>query len=232
MQHKVHSTYAEHCGVGIEAVEHSCLVVFHIGLLHKFGPVVFLDIFRSLYDKACGAHCRVANLPVHLGLHQLHHHTNDVARRAELAIVAGSGHLAQDVLVDIPHCITVCHIKVLDTFHNFYEGTGILNHEDCRLHKAAVGGLFPFTESLDEDENVVTDDREHPGRLLVTEVLPAKDALRDVLVRLGIVPETFLLEDEVVGFDAQGLGVGLFLILSVVQHFHEEKIGHLLKDGH
>ena len=66
----------------------------------------------------------------------------------------------------------------------------------------------------------------------MTEVLPAKYAIRDVLVRLGIVPKTILLEDEVIGVDAQGLGVGLLLILRVVQHLHEEEVGHLLQDGH
>ena len=188
MQHEVHGTDAEHGGVGVEAVKHPGLIVDHISLLHQLGTVMVLDIFGGFNDKTGGAHCWVADFPIDLGLHQFHHHTDDVAWGTELAIVAGCGHLAKDELIDITHGVAVGHVQVLDTFHNFNEGAGILNHEYSRLHIAAVGGLLAFPKILNENEYIVTHGRKHLGGFFVAEVLPAKVCIRNISICLRVMP--------------------------------------------
>ena len=209
-----------------------CLVVSHIGFLHQFGTVMLLDIFGSLNDETCRAHRRVADFPIDLWLHQFNHHADDVTWSTELTIIAGSSHLAKYILIDVAHCIAIGHVQVLDTFHHFNKGTRILNHEDSGLHIATVGRLLTFPKALNEDENIVTDNGEHLGRFLVSEVLPTKVTIWNVTVSFRVVPEGVFLKDQVVGVDTKDAGIGFFLILRIIQHLHKEEVGHLLQYGH
>ena len=125
MQHQVHCPDAEHGLVGVEAVEHTVFVVVGILFLQELLLVVLGDILGTFDNEAGTAHCGVADGVFECGLHQLDHHTDDVARGAELTVVASSGHLAEDVLVDIAHGVAVVHVEFVDTFHNLDKCAGV-----------------------------------------------------------------------------------------------------------
>ena len=121
VQHQVHGGDAQHGGVEVEAVEHVRVrmcsrcslqqvagvdgVLLAIVSLHMLRPLVAgvlaQQVVIGLDQEAGGAAGRVADAVGRLGLQQLHHHADDVARGAELAVDAGGGELAEQVLVEV-----------------------------------------------------------------------------------------------------------------------------------
>ena len=130
------------------------------------------------------------------GLHQFHHHTDDMARGAELAVVARCGHLPQHILIHIAHRIAVVHIKLIHAFHYLDEGSGIGDKERGVLHEAAVCAFPALVEVLDEDEGILADGLEHPLRLEVHKVVPTKIGIGHITIGIGVVPRA-ILEDGI-----------------------------------
>ena len=230
MEHEVHGTYAQHGGVGVEAVEHAALVVLGVLALEQVALVVLLDVLGGLNDEAGRTHGRVAYGVLDGGAHEFHHHAYDVARCAELSVIARSSHLAQDVLVDIAHGVAVVHVQGIDALHYLGEGARTLYEEGGVCHEAAIGAFATLAQSLDEDEHVLADGAVHGLSLHVAEHAPAQGVVGHVAVRFGVVP-CALPEGWVLHLHAPGIGIGLLGALGIVQHLHEEEVGHLLQYG-
>ena len=106
-----------------------------------------------------------------------------------------------------------------------------LNHERRIFHKTGVRIAVCRTDSLDEGEDVIANHAEHVLRTGVLEDRPAHVVIRDVAVVVVVMPSAFG-EDGVLETVTPHGCVRLFLTLFVVQHLHEEQIGHLLQDVH
>ena len=52
------------------------------------------------------------------GLHQLHHHIDDMAWSTELAVLTGSGNFTQQILINITHDVLIVHIHGIDSIHD------------------------------------------------------------------------------------------------------------------
>ena len=139
VKHQVHGTDTEHGRVGIEPMEQAVLVVVGMRLLQQLLLVVFLHVLGTLYNEACRTHSGVADAVFEGRLHEVYHHLDDVAWRAELAVVARSSHLAEDVFVHIAHGIAVVHIEGIDAIDNLGQRTRVLNEEGGIGHESAIG---------------------------------------------------------------------------------------------
>ena len=121
MKHQVHRPDTQHGGIGVESVKHAVLVMLCILLFQQLFTIMALDILCRFHDETRTTHGWVTNSVFQSGLHQFHHHANDVSWGAELAVVATRCHLAQDILIHIAHRVAVVHIKVVDAFHNLHQ---------------------------------------------------------------------------------------------------------------
>ena len=148
----------------------------------------------------------------------------------ELTIIARCCHLAQDILVDITHSVTVVHIESVDTLHNLGQSSGRLNKEGGICHKATVRRLLTLTKRLDKDKHILADGAIHRLCLQIAEHAPTKLLVRNILVGFGIVPYA-ILEGRVFNGSAPSVSICLFSTLCIIQHLHKEEIGHLLQDG-
>ena len=187
-------------------MEHGAAVMLCILLVQELGLEVILDVFGGLHNEAGRAHSGVTDLVLEGRLHQLHHHADDVARGAELAIGAGGSHLAQDVLIDIAHRVPVVHIQRVDAVHNLHQRARVLDQEHGVLHEAAVGGLFGVPQVLDERENVVTNRIEQLGCLIILEDVPAEGVVRHIAVGFRIVPGLAGAEGGIVNLPTEKAG--------------------------
>ena len=86
-----------------------------------------LNVFGGFNDEASGTHSGVTNLILEGRLHQLDHHTDDVARSAELAIGTGGSHLAQNVLIYVAHRVPVVHVQGIDAVHHLDQRARVLD---------------------------------------------------------------------------------------------------------
>ncbi len=230
MQHQVHGPDAKHGLVGVEAMEHAVLVVVGVLFLQELLLVVLGDILGTLHNKTGTAHRRVADGVLQRGLHQFHHHPDNVAGRAELSVVACRGHLAEDVLVHVAHRVAVVHVELVHAFHYLDQCAWIGNKEGGTLHKAAVCTFLTLVEALYEYESILADGLIHLLGLEVHKVVPTQIVVWHIAVAVGVVPRTGF-EYGVVDGAAQQVGSGLSLHLRVVQHLHKEEVCHLFEDG-
>ena len=229
MKHQVHRSDTKHREVSVETVKHLVLVVVGILLLQEFLPVVLLNVFRTLHDESGTTHCRVADRVFQGGLHQLHHHADDVSRCAELTVVSRCCHLPENILVGVAHRIAVVHIEVVDTLHYLRQRARTLNEEGGILHETTVGGILALVEVLDEYEHILAHDAEHRFGFLVLEHTPAQVVVGNIAVCVGIVPHSFF-ERRVFHRHPEGICIRLLRALSIVEHFHEEQIRHLFQN--
>ena len=230
VQHQVHCTDTQHREVGVEAVQHLVLVVVGILLLQQFGLVMLTHILGTLDDKTRTTHSRVTDGVLQGGLHDFNHHADDVSRCTELTVVARSRHLAEHILIDIAHRVTVVHVKMVDTLDNLGEGTGALNQEGRILHETAVGRLLAATQVLDEHKHVLADDAVHRLGVIVLERAPPQIFVGDVAVSLRIVPRP-IADSRLRHCHTHSVGIGFLGALCIVEHLHKEQIGHLLENG-
>ena len=154
-----------------------------------------------------------------------------MSRCAELTVRAGGCHLTEHVLIDVTHRVAVVHIERVDTVHETLECAGTLDHERRIFHKTGVRIAVRCTDSLDEGEDVIANHAEHVLRTGVLEDRPAHVVIWDVAVVVVVMPSAFG-EDGVLETVTPHGCVRLFLTLFIVQHLHEEQIGHLLQDVH
>ena len=92
--HHVHGADSQHRAVHVEAVEHVVhVVVFFLPVKEDLLFMVLFQVLPSRHQKARCTTGRVADHVVRRGGHQIHHHLDDVARCAELAVDPGCGNL-------------------------------------------------------------------------------------------------------------------------------------------
>ena len=89
---------------------------------------------------------------------------DDVARRAELAVLAGRGDLRQHVLVDVALGVAVAHVELVELVDDLGEQRRARDLEAGVAHVARIGRAVAV-ERADEREDVLVDDRgTSPGR--------------------------------------------------------------------
>ena len=110
-----------------------------------------------------------------LGLRRghFHHELDDVARRAELAVLPGAGDLAEHVFVEVALGVAVLHRHVVDHVHDLGEQRRGGDGEARVLHVVGVGGAIA-AQSAQERKDMLAHDRVHLGRRKVLEARPAQ----------------------------------------------------------
>ena len=236
VQQQVHGSYAQHGLVGIVAIDHRGFHVMNILAYIGSRLIVLLNIFNSLNEESGRTHGWVADVIFRSRLHHLHNHSDDVSGRAELSVGAACRHLAENVFIYIAHRIAVVHVERIHAIYHLGKGSGVGNEEDSRLHVAAVGAFFACADVLDEFEHVLSYHLEHIVSAQVFEHVPAQAFVRDSSLLLvggsvGVNPELSFGEGRVFHLAIPVACVLFFLQLLVVEHFHEEDVGHLFQHG-
>ena len=158
MGHHVHRADTEHGPVHVVTEEHVVhIMILFLAIEEDLFLAALFQIFARRNKKAGGAAGRVADHVVGFGVHQLHHHADDVARRAELAVQAGLADLAEQVFVSI-----AAHIRRLRSAHqtvNFVQRVHDLGEQQRRrqlengiVHVLGIGAVFIAVQILDEGE--------------------------------------------------------------------------------
>ena len=115
VQQHVHAADAQHGGVEVEAVEQ--VVVEVLAQLRDCGRASGWCCAQILARRPPGSPpCRrPGRRPCPSAWRgQLDHQLDDVARRAELAVLPGGGDLAEHVLVDVALGVAVLHLQAVD----------------------------------------------------------------------------------------------------------------------
>ena len=227
--HHVHGADAEHGPVHVEAVEH---VVEEVILLPAVEEdlllPVLLQVFPRRHQKARGAAGRVADDLVRAGVHELHHHADDVAGGAELAVDAGGGDLGEDVFIHVALGVGVVKllhegVDAVHAVHDLGEHEGRGDLEDGVVHILGVGAVFVPVEVFDEGEDPLLDHAVHLARREVVEGAPLELLAGDrALADLHLVGK-----DTFIGEAQHGRLLGA-QVVRVVQVADEHEVGHLL----
>ena len=109
---------------------------------HELSLVVVRNVLGCHADEACAAHCRVADGVLGSRLHQVNHHLDDVARRAELTVLSAGGELGEKVLVDVTHDVIVGEVNLLELVYDSGERTRVTHYENGVLHVLSEGGVL------------------------------------------------------------------------------------------
>ena len=173
VQQHVHAADAQHGAVEIEPVKHLC-VKMHGGCriaqhVRMTGP----QIFAGGHQKAGGAAGRVHDAVARAWRHHLHHQPDDVARRAELAVLPGGGDLAEHVFVHVALGVAILHRHAVQHVHHPAEQRRGGDGEARVPHVVRVGAAIP-AQRAQEGEDVLAEDGEHVGRCGVDEAGPAQ----------------------------------------------------------
>ena len=227
--HHVHGADAEHGPVHVEAVEH---VVEEVVLLPAVEEdlllPVLLQVFPRRHQKARGAAGRVADDLVRAGVHELHHHADDVAGGAELAVDAGGGDLGEDVFIHVALGVGVVKllhegVDAVHAVHDLGEHEGRGDLEDGVVHVLGVGAVSVPVEVFDEGEDPLLDHAVHLARREVVEGAPLELLAGDrALADLHLVGK-----DTFIGEAQHGRLLGA-QVVRVVQVADEHEVGHLL----
>ena len=105
-----------------------------------------------------------------------------MARRAELAVLAGAGNLAQHVLVEVALGVAVVHRHLVDHVHHLGQQRGRGDGEAGVLHVVRKGAAVA-AQTAHEGEHMLADHGVHLGR---REVLEARPAQVGVVTALGV----------------------------------------------
>ena len=98
------------------------------------------QIFARRNKEAGSAAGRVADHVVGFGVHQLHHHADDVARRAELAVETGLADLAEQVFVSI-----AAHVRRLRSAH---QTVNFISSHTLRLQMYFIGRALMLVQLI------------------------------------------------------------------------------------
>ena len=102
MRHHVHCAYAEHCAIHIVAVEHVVHIMILLDAVEEYLlPTALLEVFSRRDEETRCAAGGIADDLLRLGIHELHHHFDYVAGRAELTVEAGLRDLGEQILIGI-----------------------------------------------------------------------------------------------------------------------------------
>ena len=99
---------------------------------------------------------RVADHVRRLRRDHLDHQPDDVARRAELAVLPGGGDLAEHVLVEVALGVAVLHRHLVEQVHDLRQQRRRGDGEARVLHVVRVGGVVA-AERAQEREDVLAD---------------------------------------------------------------------------
>jgi catechol 2,3-dioxygenase-like lactoylglutathione lyase family enzyme len=194
-----------------------------------------------------------------LWLHQVGHQLDDVARRAELAVLASGGDLGQqhfvDVTLDVLEGLAFLARVALHHFKYFVDSLHRLHHQ-CWLGDDKYGVLhvmgevgFGTVQVFKEGEHSALYVLQHVFGLHVLEFAPAQGALVDFIqLGIGVAFVGFLLGVVAPGFGAVlrrnpfaiklggvlfagEFGIGLALKIQFVEPLHEQQVGDLLNGG-
>ena len=192
VQQHVHAADAQHGIVEVVAVERALAKVApRRGVLVDGVAVVRHQVLKRCNQEARRAAGRVADHVLGRGGGHVHHQTDDVARRAELAVLSGGGNLAEHVLVEVALGVAVGHVDAVELVDHVGQHTGRRHHEEGILHVVAVCraplagvGLALLPERLDEGEHPVSHRLEQLLGSGVLETRPAQPVLIDAEDRL------------------------------------------------
>jgi hypothetical protein len=230
MQRHVHRADAQHGGIEIEAVEQALVEVLPQLVVLEQRGMMFAQIFAGGDQEAASADRRVADHVLGLGLHQLDHRRDDVARRAELAVLAGRGDLRQHVLVHVALGVAVAHVELVELLDDLIQERGPRDLKAGVAHMARIGRALAV-ERPDEREHMFVEDAEHLARLEMLEFRPAQ-----VFVGFAAFVRVAGFRDPIVTFgkDApldrlpQSGGSALLQLLHLVEALDEDQVGDLL----
>ncbi len=191
------------------------VALFVVGEVARVG-VGFEEVLPGVDEEAAGAGGRIADaLAWVAGRTMLDHHADDVARRAELAVLAGGVELAEQVFVEVALHVLVLggNLHGVDGLAGLDEQAGLVDLELGVFHLGREGAARA-AERLDEGEDGFLDVLE---RLVGGELGPVGPAQ----VGIGKDGREFL---------AAELGGALVVLLALVKALEEEQEGELL-DG-
>ncbi len=227
VQEHVHAADAQHGVVEIEAVEHGLVeVLAQLAVVQEVGLALAQE-FAGRDQKAGSAAGRVADQIGGLRRGHLDHEADDVAGRAELAVLPGAGDLAQHVLVEIALGVAILHGHVVEQVHHLGQERGRGNGEARVLHVLGIGRAVA-AQVAQERKDVLADYLVHLGRGEVLELAPAEffvgapAVLAAAILALGKHPPLHRL--------LQPRGLVFFQGVQVVQPAQEEQVGDLLDD--
>ena len=98
VEHQVHGRKPQHGAVGVKAGKHRAGKMLPLLIRHGIF-IVAANIFCRCHQKARRAAGGIADGILRGRPQKLHHHFNDVARRAKLAVLPGGGQLSQHIFV-------------------------------------------------------------------------------------------------------------------------------------
>ena len=93
MCHHVHGAYAQHSAVHIITMEHGIHIVIFVLLVEK--DLLLAIVFEIIADRNKESRStarRIAYDVIHLGIHHIYHHSNDMPRCSELSVHSGSSY--------------------------------------------------------------------------------------------------------------------------------------------
>ena len=216
VEHHIHGADAQHGLIGIEAGEHSGSIMLLVLGAHQLALIMLGDILGSGGDKAGRTHSGVADGILQSGLHQFHHHLDDMARGAELAIGAGLGDLRKQVLIYIAHDVLVVQIQAVQSVNHAHQHTGSGDKEQRILHILGKGSILTCIQLVfDKRKNLFVHIAEHRLRLVMTEIMPP------AILMLRI-------KSRIYNRHIKGSRIGFLAQLVIVQNFDEHQVCNLL----
>ncbi len=231
MGHHVHGPDAKHGAIHVVTEEHMVhVVILLLAVEEDLLLAAFLQVFARRHQKAGGAAGRVADDIVGLRVHQLHHHANDMPRRAELAVPPGLADFAEQVFVSIATHIRrlrFAHqaVNLIQRVHHLGEQQRRGQHEDRVVHVLGIGAVLVTVEVFDEGKHPVLHDGVHfCGREIV------EHAPLELLSVDGAAAYLHLTCEDALIRQAQHI---CFLgpeVIGIVQIVDEHQIGDLLND--
>ena len=226
VQQHVHAADAEHRVVEVEAVEKLMVEVAREFGVAKYLRMALAQIFAGGDEKTGRAACRIADDVRRLRRDHLDHQPDDVPRRAELAVLAGSGDLAEHVLVQVALGVALLHRHLVDHVDDLREQARRRDREPRVLHVMRVGGLVA-AQRPQERKDVLADDVVHVGRREMLEPRPAVVLVRARRARMVVL--TLRKQPPLDRLFEPGR-FQLFERLQLVQPLDEKQVSDLLDD--
>ena len=235
MQQHVHGTDTQHGLVGIKTIKHGRIIAFtHILVRLDYSTILIINLLGSLHNESSTTHSRVANHIINLRLGHRDNHTDNVARGAELTVLAFLRHARQHILIHIAHRIGIFHIQQVDIIYHRLQYICLRNAEHRILHITTISRTTLLAYALDKHKHIVTHVVQHILSRETLEYRPAQFLVRYLLAGFGVGPLLALLKQRVFEFVSKLDSIALFTSLLVIQQLDEKQICKLFKDcnGH
>ena len=189
--------------------------------------MVVAEIFARRDQEAAGAAGGIADHVLRTRRHHLDHQRDDVARGAELAVLAGGRDLRQHVFVEVALGVAILHRDFGEEIDHLGQQRRRRNGEARALHMGGVRGVG-LGHVAQEREDVLGDDLEHRRRVAVLQPRPAHVLVGDAAVLADLVLARR--EDAPLDRLAEAIGLVLLAGMRLVEPAHEQEVGDLLDD--